>query len=152
MTVLGSMQDNEANDTSFETATSVQSALEDETYTIGQLADEFNITTRAIRFYESRGLIRPRREGTNRIYSRRDRGRLILILRGKNLGFTLEDIAEYLALYDVDRTQRAQTELLLGKVETAIADLNRKKTDLARSLSDLKELRAKCVSFLKDAD
>ncbi|MCB1529346.1 MAG: MerR family DNA-binding transcriptional regulator [Hyphomicrobiaceae bacterium] len=146
------MQDNEANDTSFETATSVQSALEDETYTIGQLADEFNITTRAIRFYESRGLIRPRREGTNRIYSRRDRGRLILILRGKNLGFTLEDIAEYLALYDVDRTQRAQTELLLGKVETAIADLNRKKTDLARSLSDLKELRAKCVSFLKDAD
>ena len=146
------MQDNEANDTSFETATSVQSALEDETFTIGQLADEFNITTRAIRFYESRGLIRPRREGTNRIYSRRDRGRLILILRGKNLGFTLEDIAEYLALYDVDRTQRAQTELLLGKVETAIADLNRKKTDLARSLSDLKELRAKCVSFLKDAD
>ena len=152
MTVLGSMQDNEANDTSFETATSVQSALEDETFTIGQLADEFNITTRAIRFYESRGLIRPRREGTNRIYSRRDRGRLILILRGKNLGFTLEDIAEYLALYDVDRTQRAQTELLLGKVETAIADLNRKKSDLARSLSDLKELRAKCVSFLKDAD
>lgn len=124
----------------------------EQTFTIGQLADEFQITTRAIRFYESRGLIQPRREGTNRIYSRRDRGRLILILRGKNLGFTLEDIAEYLALYDVDRSQRAQTEMLLSKVEAAIADLNRKKADLARTLNDLKDLRAKCVAFLKDVD
>lgn len=123
----------------------------EETFTIGQLAEEFEITTRAIRFYESRGLIQPRREGTNRIYSRRDRGRLILILRGKNLGFTLEDIAEYLALYDIDPSQRTQTEMLLGKVEASIADLNRKKADLARTLSDLKDLRAKCVDFLKDA-
>ncbi len=122
------------------------------TFTIGQLAEEFQITTRAIRFYESRGLIRPRREGTNRIYSRRDRGRLILILRGKNLGFTLEDIAEYLALYDVDRSQRTQTEMLLGKVEGAIADLNQKKADLARTLNDLKDLRAKCVDFLEKTD
>ncbi len=124
----------------------------EETFTIGQLAEEFEITTRAIRFYESRGLIQPRREGTNRIYSRRDRGRLILILRGKNLGFTLEDIAEYLALYDIDATQRTQTEMLLGKVEASIADLNRKKADLARTLSDLKDLRAKCVDFLKQGD
>ena len=119
------------------------------TFTIGELAEEFQITTRAIRFYEARGLLTPRRAGTNRIYARRDRGRLILILRGKNLGFTLEDIAEYLALYDLDPTQRAQTELLLGKVEAAIADLNRKKSDLARSLADLKEIRAKCAEFLK---
>lgn len=124
----------------------------EQTFTIGQLAEEFQITTRAIRFYKSRGLIQPRREGTNRIYSRRDRGRLILILRGKNLGFTLEDIAEYLALYDVDRSQRAQTEMLLSKVEASIADLNRKKADLARTLTDLKELRAKCVNFLKDVE
>lgn len=119
------------------------------TFTIGELAEEFSITTRAIRFYEARGLLMPQRAGTNRIYSRRDRGRLILILRGKNLGFTLEDIAEYLALYDLDPTQRAQTELLLAKVEIAIADLNRKKADLARSLADLKEIRAKCADFLK---
>ena len=128
------------------------SSDDEQTFTIGQLAEEFQITTRAIRFYESRGLIQPRREGTNRIYSRRDRGRLTLILRGKNLGFTLEDIAEYLALYDVDRSQRAQTEMLLSKVEASIADLNRKKADLARTLNDLKELRAKCVEFLKDVD
>lgn len=122
------------------------------TYTIGQLAEEYQITTRAIRFYESRGLIKPHREGTNRIYSRRDRGRLSIILRGKNLGFTLEDIAEYLALYDVDRSQRTQTEMLLSKVENAIADLNRKKADLARTLTDLKDLRSKCVGFLKSGD
>lgn len=121
-----------------------------QTFTIGQLADEFGITTRAIRFYEARGLLSPTRAGTNRIYSRRDRVRLILILRGKNLGFTLEDIAEYLALYDVDPSQRAQTELLMKKLDAAIADLNSKKADLARSLNDLKDLRAKCADFLKD--
>lgn len=142
-----------AGDEPGSTETAVSGTEEaEQTFTIGQLADEFQITTRAIRFYESRGLIQPRREGTNRIYSRRDRGRLILILRGKNLGFTLEDIAEYLALYDVDRSQRAQTEMLLSKVEAAIADLNRKKADLARTLNDLKDLRAKCVAFLKDVD
>lgn len=119
------------------------------TFTIGELAEEFSITTRTIRFYEARGLLTPRRAGTNRIYSRRDRGRLILILRGKNLGFTLEDIAQYLGLYDLDPTQRQQTEMLLGKVEAAIADLNRKKADLARSLADLKEIRTKCADFLK---
>lgn len=127
-------------------------ADDETTYSIGQLADEFQITTRAIRFYEARGLIKPRREGTSRIYSRRDRGRLSIILRGKNLGFTLEDIAEYLALYDVDRSQRTQTEMLLSKVEAAIADLNRKKADLARTLTDLRELRAKCVDHLKSVD
>lgn len=124
----------------------------DRTYSIGQLAEEFQITTRAIRFYESRGLIQPQREGTNRIYSRRDRGRLAIILRGKNLGFTLEDIAAYLELYSIDRSQRTQTEMLLDKVEAAIADLNRKKADLARTLNDLKELRAECTAFLKTVD
>lgn len=145
------MQQNDASDIISETTPSVQSTCEEDTFTIGQLAEEFNITTRAMRFYETRGLIQPRREGTARIYSRRDRGRLILILRGKNLGFTLEDIAEYLALYDVDRSQRAQTEMLLEKVEAAIADLNRKKADLARTMTDLKELRTNCMNFLKDA-
>ncbi|MBL8564101.1 MAG: MerR family DNA-binding transcriptional regulator [Hyphomicrobiaceae bacterium] len=119
------------------------------TYSIGELAEEFDITTRTIRFYESRGLITPRRAGTSRIYSRRDRGRLMLILRGKNLGFSLEDVAEYLKLYDIDPSQRAQTELLIGKVDAAIADLDAKRADLERSLRDLKELRAKCAEFLR---
>lgn len=119
-----------------------------QTFTIGQLAAEFDITTRTIRFYEARGLIAPLRAGTARIYSRRDRARLALILRGKNLGFSLEDIAEYLGLYDVDPSQRVQTEALVEKVEAAIADLNRKRADLDRSLRDLKDIRAKCAEFL----
>jgi DNA-binding transcriptional MerR regulator len=121
----------------------------DHRFTIGELADEFDITTRTIRFYESRGLITPERKGANRSYSRRDRARLILILRGKNLGFTLEDIAEYLALYDSDPGQQAQTRLLLNKVEATMEDLNKKRADIDRTLRDLKELRAKCNDYLR---
>jgi DNA-binding transcriptional MerR regulator len=118
-------------------------------YTIGELASEFGITTRAIRFYEARGLIAPRRVGTSRSYSHRDRVRLMLILRAKNLGFTLEDVAEYLALYDADPQQQAQTQLLLAKVETAIKDLMTKRADLDRTLRELKDIRGKCVEHLR---
>ncbi len=116
--------------------------------TIGDLADEFDITTRAIRFYEARGLLSPVRRGANRSFTRRDRARLRLILRGKNLGFTLEDIAEYLALYDADPTQLTQTRLLLDKIEGHIADLVAKRADLDRTLADLKEIRAQCKRHL----
>ncbi len=117
-------------------------------FTIGQLADEYGVTTRTIRFYESRGLIQPARKGANRAYNRRDRARLKLILRGKNLGFSLEDIGEYLALYDADPGQHAQTEMLLGKIEGAISDLNKKRADLDRTLKDLKEIKTKCLEHL----
>jgi DNA-binding transcriptional MerR regulator len=117
-------------------------------YSIGELADEFRITTRAIRFYEARGLLAPRRVGTNRRYTRRDRARLILILRGKNLGFSLEDIAEFLALYDADPARVKQTALLLEKVEGCIAHLQQKRADLDRTLRDLKDLRARCLAHL----
>ena len=122
--------------------------VDDAIFTIGALATEFDITTRAIRFYEARGLIRPLRRGTSRRYTRRDRARLKLILRGKNLGFTLEDIAEYLSLYDGDPTQVTQTRLLLDRVEAHITDLNLKRADLDRTLEDLKEIRAQCKRHL----
>lgn len=125
-----------------------EDAHNEPSYTIGALAEEFEITTRAIRFYEARGLIKPSRKGAKRSYGRRDRARLMLILRGKNLGFSLEDIAEYLALYDSDPTQDAQTRLLLDKVEAAIGDLNGKRADIDRALKDLKDIRAKCVAHL----
>jgi DNA-binding transcriptional MerR regulator len=118
-------------------------------FTIGELADEFGITTRTIRFYEARGLISPERKGANRSYSRRNRARLMLILRGKNLGFTLEDIAEYLTLYDADPGQLAQTKMLVTKVEAMMEDLNKKRADIDRTLRDLKELRAKCHNYLR---
>ncbi len=124
---------------------------ERDSFTIGELATEFGITTRAIRFYEHRGLIIPARRGVTRAYSRRDRARLILILRGKNLGFSLEDIAEFLALYDADPSQLAQTKLLLGKVDEHISDLQRKRADIERTLRDLKEIRGLCEQHLRSA-
>lgn len=123
---------------------------EDERYfAIGELADEFDITTRTIRFYEARGLLVPARFRSNRAYNRRDRARLKLILRGKNLGFSLEDIAEYLSLYDSDPGQVTQTKLLLDKIEAHISDLNSKRTDIERTLTELKEIRTQCQGHLK---
>jgi DNA-binding transcriptional MerR regulator len=121
----------------------------DRLYTIGELAEELRVTTRAIRFYEAKGLILPARRGVARCYGRRDRARLKLILRGKNLGFSLEEIAQYLKLYDADPAHIAQTQLLLARVETAIEDLQAKRADLDRTLRELKEIRGQCVEHLK---
>lgn len=118
------------------------------TYSIGDLALEFGITTRTIRFYEARGLLKPGRFGVNRVYSKRDRARLMLILRGKNLGFSLEDVVQYLALYDADPGQLAQTQLLLEKADAHIAALRSKRSDIDRTLKDLKKIRADCAAHL----
>jgi len=122
----------------------------DELFTIGDLAEELGITTRAIRFYEARGLIRPGRKGIARAYTRRDRARLMLILRGKNLGFSLEDIGAYLELYDADPTQVAQLRLLQAKVEAHIRGLEKKRADLERTLAELTEIRAQVAAALAE--
>lgn len=124
------------------------SAENEHTYTIGNLAQEFEITTRTIRFYESLGLITPKRKGTNRVYTVRDRARLVLILRGKNLGFSLDDIAEYIALYDADPEQMTQTRHLLDKVEATISDLDQKLVDIQRTLNELKDIRTRCQAHI----
>lgn len=121
----------------------------EKTFTISELSKEFAITTRTIRFYESRGLITPERIGTSRRYSKRDRARLILILRGRNLGFTVEDAGDYLALYDSDPGQVAQTKLLLDKVQAAIANLKTKRSDIDKALADLDDIRGRCDAHLK---
>ena len=121
-------------------------------YTIGELADELEVTTRAIRFYEAKGLIAPVRRGAQRSYSRRDRARLKLILRGKNLGFSLEEVAQYLKLYDADPSQIAQTQMLLTRIERAIDDLQIKRADIDRTLKELKEIRAQCAEHLSARD
>ena len=121
-------------------------------YSIGELASELEITTRAIRFYEAKGLIAPVRRGAQRSYSRRDRARLKIILRGKNLGFTLEEVAQYLKLYDADPSQIAQTRMLLSRVEQAIADLQVKRADLDHTLKELRKIRAACVDHLNAED
>ena len=84
------------------------------TYTIRQLCREFDVTPRSLRFYEDKGLLSPGRQGVNRVYSHRDRGRLILILRGKLVGFSLNEIGEMLDLYDKDERHAAQMAAALG--------------------------------------
>ena len=115
-------------------------------YSIGDLAAEFQISTRTIRFYESKGLIGPERAGANRVFTKRDRARLSLILRGKRLGFSLSTIAEYLRLYDADPEQRVQTRMLLEKVDKAIGTLEIKRQDLDKTLAELVEIRNQCLS------
>ncbi len=112
-----------------------------EMLTVTELARETGITARAIRFYESKGLLKPKRAGTTRVYTHRERGRLQLILRGKRLGFTLTDIGEYLDLYDADPTQQDQIALLLEKVNARIQELEAQKTDLEVSLKELSHVR-----------
>lgn len=108
-------------------------------FSIADLAKEFGISTRAIRFYESKSLLSPERVGATRIFRRRDRARLILILRGKRLGFSLRDISDYLSLYDADRSQ--QVNLLAEKVDERIALLERQRDDLETTISELREIR-----------
>jgi len=118
-------------------------------YGIGELAEELGISQRAVRFYEAKGLLKPRRVGANRVYDRRDRARLLLILRGKRLGFSLQEIAEYLDLYDEDPEQIRQVRHLLNKVEQAIEDLERKRDDIDSTLEELASIREECVGRLQ---
>ena len=110
-------------------------------FAIADLAREFGISTRAIRFYEAKGLLNPERVGSTRVFRRRDRARLILILRGKRLGFSLRDISDYLSLYEADRTQRAQINLLLEMVDQRVDLLEQQLADLETSLAELREIR-----------
>ncbi len=110
-------------------------------FAITELAREFGISTRAIRFYESKGLIFPKRVGGTRVFRRRDRARLQLILRGKRLGFSLKDISEYLSLYEADNSQKAQTEMLLEKVNSRLDLLRSQKKDLETTIDELTEIK-----------
>ncbi|MDF2983873.1 MAG: MerR family transcriptional regulator [Devosia sp.] len=109
-------------------------------FAIADLSQEFGISTRAIRFYEAKGLLNPERVGGTRVFRRRDRARLILILRGKRLGFSLRDISDYLSLYDA-QSQTAQTKLLVAKVDERLHLLERQKADLETTIGELREIR-----------
>ena len=111
-------------------------------YSIGDLCAEFELSHRAIRFYEDRGLLSPQRIGGNRIYSARDRARLQLILRGKRLGFALADIKELLELYDTDADHLEQLPATLTRGRTRIADLERQQQEIALTLTELREIGA----------
>ncbi|MCB1830749.1 MAG: MerR family DNA-binding transcriptional regulator [Gammaproteobacteria bacterium] len=114
--------------------------------TITELGDELGLTPRAIRFYESKGLLSPGRVGSNRVYNYRDRARLKLIVRAKRLGFSLSDIAEYLDLYRSDPQQLEQRQLLIAKVRERIAVLEQQKIDLTTTLDELYEIERQATA------
>lgn len=119
------------------------------TFTITQLAHEFKVTSRAIRFYEDKGLLKPRRQGLQRIYSRRDRARLSLILRGKRLGFSLAAIREMLDLYDLGDGQVQQLQVTLKRSRERLAILEGQRRDIDEAIAELKDSCAVVDDYLK---
>lgn len=106
-------------------------------FSIGDLAREFDVTLRALRFYEDRGLLSPQRDGLNRIYSRRDRARLKLILMGKRVGFSLVEIREMLDLYDLKDGQLTQLKVAQKKFIEQLGNLEEQKRDVERAIAEL---------------
>ena len=109
----------------------------DAEYSIGELAAEFDVTPRAIRFYEAEGLLAPRREGQRRIYTPRERTRLKLTLRGKRLGLTLSEIRDLIDMYEPGRDERPQLERFLAVLEAHKAALERQSEDIEAQLAEL---------------
>ena len=106
-------------------------------YSIGDLAREFDVTTRAIRFYEDQGLLAPRREGQRRVYTPRDRARLKLTLRGKRLGLTLSEIRELIDMYEPGRDERPQLARFLAVLAQHKSLLEQQRADIEAQLSEI---------------
>src|SRR5262245_21893798 len=116
---------------------------------IAELAREFAVTARTIRYYEDEGLLRPRRQGLTRLYSEGDRAKLGWIRRGQRLGFSLAEIKELLDLYQVDRTGVQQLRELLRRSRLHIADLEHKRRDLDAHISEFKDVETQVAAELK---
>ncbi len=108
-----------------------------ESFTIRELTREFAISARTLRFYEEKGLIAPRRNGQERLYSRRDRARLRYVLMGKAVGFSLEEVRQMLDLYDLGDGQATQLRVALGKFTEQIGRLRRQKSQIERAIAEL---------------
>ena len=118
-------------------------------FSITDLAREFAVTNRAIRFYEDEGLISPERDGQRRVYSQRDRIRLMLILRGRRLGFSLKEIREIIDLYDADPNEVAQLRHFLAKIRERRDQLRSQQDDIQAILTELDNIESQCDSLLK---
>lgn len=126
-------------------------AKSDRTYSISELAREFDCTARALRFYEDKGLLSPRREGLTRIYSARDRARLILILRGKRVGLSLIDIKEILDLYKPGADNAAQNTVALKKFQERVVALEAQRLDIDKAIEELHGMISRIEGELKGA-
>ena len=121
-----------------------------DTYGIAELAREFDVTTRTIRFYEDKGLLAPLREGQRRVYAPRDRVRLRLIMRGKRLGFSLDEIRQLIDLYDVDPSEVMQLRHFLDKIHEHKEILVGQQKDIAETLAEMERIEAQCSSLLSE--
>ena len=119
-----------------------------EPYSITELAGEFGVTTRTIRFYEEKGLIKPRREGQKRLYSNADRVRIKLILRGKRIGMTLQECVDFIDMYDPEHNNTEQLHLLINDVKLRRAQLLQQKKDIDDMLAGLDEVQSLCQESL----
>ena len=122
--------------------------MNQQTYSISELADEFGVTTRTIRFYEEKGLVNPRREGQRRIYCAADRVRIKLILRGKRIGMSLAECVEIIDMYDPEHNSRDQLQSLLQRVRERREHLEQQRRDIDEMLAGLEEVQSLCQRAL----
>ena len=120
----------------------------EQTFTITELAREFSLTPRAIRYYEDQGLISPERAGQNRVYSKRDRTRLKLTLRGRRLGLSIAEIRELIDLYDVGRDERTQLSKFLDALARRRAALEQQREDIQAVLAEIDSLEQRAHELL----
>ncbi len=115
---------------------------------IQEVAAQLGVTHRTLRFYEEQGLIEPERIGATRVYSRREIGRMQLILRGKRLGFSIREIREFLDLYDTDPDRSGQTARLRRMARERLADLEQQRLALEETMEELRQIEADCTAKL----
>ncbi|HLR12130.1 MAG TPA: MerR family DNA-binding transcriptional regulator [Burkholderiaceae bacterium] len=118
------------------------------TWTISELAREFSVTPRTLRFYEDQGILAPRRQGRNRVYAARDRARLRLALRGKRLGLQLSEIVSLIDMYDGPGTTRAQLQQYLSVLQEHRQMLEQQRRDIDLTLADIDEQQARCEALM----
>ncbi|MFM4723588.1 MerR family DNA-binding transcriptional regulator [Aeromonas veronii] len=118
------------------------------TYSISELAHEFDVTPRTIRYYEDEGLLTPQREGQTRIYSHRDKIRLKLTLRGKRLGFSLAEIRELFDMYDTDKSSKTQLHSMIQLIEAKRGALHQQLEDIQMVMAELEAAEQRCVNSL----
>ena len=117
-------------------------------YSISDLAQEFNLTTRAIRFYEDEGLLQPGRSGRRRVYGTRDRVRLKLIVRGKRLGFSLSEVRDIIEMYDLDTGEAGQLRYFLEQIQQRREALEQQRHDIDLTLEELDNIESQCQGRL----
>ena len=129
--------------------THADSAQEAELFSTTELACAAGVTPRTVRFYEAKGLLKPQLAGVTRVYTYRDRARLELILRGKRLGFSLDEIGEYLELYGQDPDQIEQVVMLAKRTQSRLVELEERKQDIEATIAELKDVERQTAEKLK---